>query len=95
MTANRPGPTLRYKSPQLTPTCHACRDRALSQVVANADGERERVVLGDLKPGGYFIQLRSRMASSGMLDSEQYRFDIPVGRGYSVSRLNGVLEQVR
>jgi hypothetical protein len=71
------------------------RDRALTQVVINAQGERERVTLGDLQPGAYFIQLRSRMAQGGTLDSELYRFDIPVGWGSNVSFLNAVLEPVR
>ena len=71
------------------------RDRALTQVVVTADGERERVALGELKPGAYFIQLRSKQAQGGTLDSEPYRFDIPAGWGESVFRLNGVLEPAR
>ena len=71
------------------------RDRALTQGVVTAEGERERLTLGDLQPGAYFIQLRSKMAPGGTLDSELYRFDIPVGWGQSVFRLNGVLEPVR
>jgi hypothetical protein len=71
------------------------RDRALTQVVATAEAGGERVALGDLKPGAYFIQLRSKMAAGGTLDSELYRFDIPAGWGDSVFRLNGVLEPVR
>ena len=71
------------------------RDRALSQVVVTAEGERERVTLGDLKPGAYFVQLRSNMVQGGTLDSELYRFDVPTGWGENVFRLNGVLEPVR
>ena len=71
------------------------RDRALSQVVVTAEGERERVTLGDLKPGAYFVQLRSKQTQGGTLDSELYRFDVPTGWGDSVFRLNGVLEVVR
>ena len=71
------------------------RDRALTQGVVNAEAGGERVTLGELTPGAYFIQLRSQQAQGGTLDSELYRFDIPVGWGDSVFRLNGVLEPVR
>ena len=71
------------------------RDRALTQVVVTAEAEGERVTLGELKPGAYFIQLRSKMAQGGTLDSELYRFDVPAGWGESVFRVNSVLEPVR
>ena len=71
------------------------QDRALAQVVVTAEAESERVTLGDLQPGAYFIQLRSKMAQGGTLDSELYRFDVPAGWGESVFRVNSVLEPVR
>jgi hypothetical protein len=71
------------------------RDRALTQPVATAEAAGERLPLGDLKPGAYFIQLRSQMAAGGTLDSELYRFDVPAGWGERVFRLNSVLEPVR
>jgi hypothetical protein len=71
------------------------RDRALTQVVSTAEAAGERLVLGELKPGAYFIQLRNRTAAGGTLDSELYRFDVPNGWGESSFRLNGVLEPVR
>jgi hypothetical protein len=71
------------------------RDRGLTQVVVTAEAAGERLALGDLKPGAYFVQLRSNMAGGGTLDSELYRFDVPAGWGESVFRLNGVLEPVR
>jgi hypothetical protein len=70
-------------------------DRAFTQVLTTAEAAGERLTLGDLKPGAYFIQLRSRMIQGGTLDSELYRFDIPAGWGNSVFILNAVLEPVR
>ncbi|MDB5966137.1 MAG: hypothetical protein JWQ72_2637 [Polaromonas sp.] len=75
------------------------RDEALSQVVVNADravpGRGPRLALGDLKPGVYYIRLRSALAQGGAMDSETYRFEIPANWGRSVFDLTSTLQAVR
>ncbi|MCY1165858.1 MAG: FecR domain-containing protein [Pseudomonadota bacterium] len=75
------------------------RDEALTQVVANAErevpGRGPRLELGDLKPGVYFIRLRSKPAQGGATDSEIYRFEIPANWGKSVFDQTSSLQAVK
>ena len=75
------------------------RDVALTQVVANTDreapGRGPRLVLGDLKPGVYFIRLSGTAVQGGTLNSSIYRFEIPANWGRSVFDLTSSLQDVR
>jgi hypothetical protein len=64
-------------------TATLASDQALTQGVTTADGTSQQLVLGELKPGTYFIRLRARSAQ-GATDSATYRFVIDNNWGRSV-----------
>ena len=79
------------------------RDEALTQPVAASAsplaGRGPRLDLGDLKPGVYFIRLRSQAAAPDnreiTIDSEIYRFEIPANWGRSVVDMTSPLQAVK
>ena len=84
------------------------RDEALKEVVTTSakevTGGGTKLVLGDLKPGVYFIRLSGKPAqssatatasASNVMDSEIYRFEIPSNWGRSVFDLTSSLQAVK
>ena len=84
------------------------RDQALKDVVTTSakevPGGGTKLVLGDLKPGVYFIRLSGKPAqisaaatasTSNIMDSEIYRFEIPSNWGRSVFDLTSPLQAVK
>jgi hypothetical protein len=84
------------------------RDEALKDVVTTSAkavaGSGNKLALGDLKPGVYFIRLSGRPAQSSataaastanVMDSEIYRFEIPSTWGRSVFDLTSSLQAVK
>lgn len=76
-------------------TAVLARDQALKQVVTSAEGSAPVLDLGDLKPGVYFIRLRSRPAAGAGMDSEIYRFELSGNWGYSVFEQLSALQSVK
>ena len=71
------------------------RDQALSQTVLNAEGNAPRLDLGELKPGIYYLRLRSKLSQGSTLDSETYRLEVPGNWGFSVFDQTSALQVVR
>ena len=69
------------------------RDQALTQTVVTAEAaaSTQRLDLGDLKPGSYFIRLRS----NNEMSSEIYRLEIPGNWGQSVFDQTSSLQPVK
>jgi hypothetical protein len=89
-------------------TALVARDEALKDVITTATkevtGGGNKLVLGDLKPGVYFIRLSGKPAhssatatasASNVMDSEIYRFEIPSNWGRSVVDLTSSLQAVK
>lgn len=70
-------------------------DRTMSQVVMNAQTNTYRMTLGDLKPGVYYIRLRSQQTQDGSLISEIYRFELPDNWGQGVFNLTSALQALK
>ncbi len=71
------------------------RDQALSQPMLNTEGNAPRLDLGELKPGVYYLRLRSKLAQGGTLDSDIYRLEIPGNWGISVFDQTSALQAVK
>ena len=71
------------------------RDQAMSQTVLKAEGNAPRLELGELKPGVYYLRLRSTLAQGGTLDSEIYRLEITGNWGVSVFDQTSALQAVK
>ena len=68
------------------------RDAALAQVIAQPDGTAERLALGPLQPGVYFIELRT--TGEPAQRSELFRFELPGNWGSTVTDLVFPLQRV-
>lgn len=74
------------------------KDAALTQTVTTAEGSGPRLELGDLKPGIYFLRLRSKPvagAADAATDSETYRFELSGNWGQSVFDQTSALQAVK
>ncbi len=72
-------------------------DAALSQNVTRLDGPAAQasVVLGDLKPGAYYIRLQSSTGPNKGLSSQTYRFELSGNWGQTVFAQSSALQPVR
>lgn len=74
------------------------KDAALTQTVATSEGSGPRLELGDLKPGVYFLRLRSKPVAGtadAAADSETYRFELSGNWGQSVFDQTSALQAVK
>lgn len=75
------------------------RDAALTQTVANVEGDSERLELGELPPGVYFLRLRSKplagSSASSATDSEVYRFELSPNWGQTVFGQTSALQALK
>ncbi len=75
------------------------RDAALTQTVANVESDSERMELGELQPGIYFLRLRSKplagSTASSSVDSEVYRFELSPNWGQTVFGQTSALQALR
>ena len=76
-------------------TAVLARDLALTQVIASVENSSPLLDLGDLKPGVYYIRLRSKPAAGAGMDSETYRLEISGNWGFSVFEQLSALQSVR
>lgn len=76
-------------------TAVLARDQALTQVVSRTEGSAAQLDLGDLKPGVYFVRLRSKPAAGTGMDSETYRLEISGNWGYSVFEQLSALQSTK
>jgi hypothetical protein len=89
-------------------TALVARDEAFKDMVTTTakevTGGGNKLSLGDLKPGIYYIRLRGKPAqssaaatasASNVMDSEIYRFEIPTNWGRSVFDLTSSLQVVK
>lgn len=65
-------------------TVQLARDAAIGQLLLSQDTETPRMVLVDLKPGMYFLRLRSKLVQGGTLDGGSYRLQVPGDWGQTV-----------
>ncbi|MBC7608012.1 MAG: FecR domain-containing protein [Polaromonas sp.] len=71
------------------------RDKALTQTIINAESTEPRLELGDLKPGTYYLRLRSKLAKGGTIDSEVYQMEITGNWGFSVFSQTSALQSLK
>jgi hypothetical protein len=67
-------------------------DAAMTSIVARPTAQGPQLLLGDLKPGVYFIRLRSGGLAP---DAEVYRFELPGNWGATVFDVGSALQRVR
>ena len=70
------------------------KDAALAQsaITLQSTGPMTELILGDIKPGVYYIRLRGKLAQGISLDSEVYRLEVPAGWGQGAAKLDSVLQ---
>ena len=70
------------------------KDAALAQsaITLQSTGPMTELILGDIKPGVYYIRLRGKLAQGISLDSEVYRLEVPSGWGQGAAKLDSVLQ---
>ncbi len=67
-------------------------DAAMNNIVARPSAQAPQLMLGDLKPGVYYIRLRSGGLAP---DAELYRFELPGNWGATVFDVGSALQRVR
>ncbi len=67
-------------------------DAAMGSIIASPTATEPRLVLGELKPGIYYLRLR---AAAQAPDGEVYRFEIPGNWGQTVFDVGFALQKVR
>ncbi len=67
-------------------------DAAMGSIIASPTATEPRLVLGELKPGIYYLRLR---AAGQAPDGEVYRFEIPGNWGQTVFDVGFALQKVR
>lgn len=67
-------------------------DAGMGRIIAAPSSTEPRLVLGDLKPGIYYVRLRAAGQSP---DGEVYRFEIPGNWGQTVFDVGFALQRVR
>ena len=69
------------------------RDQAFTQLVARTEGERQRLVLGALTAGTYFVRIHARV-DGRLIESDPYTFELSAGWGVSVFDLPSALRSI-